>query len=129
MIRKIRRISNDERGATVVEFAFAMPILIILIWMIAQLGLAFRAMAGIQHALGEGARLATIYPKPTNDAIKAKITAKVYGITPGTFTVVNPVDGAGFVDLRVNYTQPTTLLLLPGPTISVSRTKRVWVAS
>lgn len=129
MIRKIRRISSDERGATVVEFAFAMPILIIMIWMIAQLGLAFRAMAGIQHALGEGARLATIYPKPSNDDIKAKITSKVYGITPGTFTVVEPVDGAGFVDLRVNYTQPTTLLLLPGPTISVSRTKRVWVAS
>lgn len=129
MIRKIRRISSDERGATVVEFAFAMPILIIMIWMIAQLGLAFRAMAGIQHALGEGARLATIYPKPSNDDIKAKITSKVYGITPGTFTVVEPVDGAGFVDLQVNYTQPTTLLLLPGPTISVSRTKRVWVAS
>lgn len=129
MIRKIRRISSDDRGATVVEFAFAMPILIIMIWMIAQLGLAFRAMAGIQHALGEGARLATIYPKPSNADIKAKITSKVYGITPGTFTVVEPVDGAGFVDLRVNYTQPTTLLLLPGPTISVSRTKRVWVAS
>ena len=129
MIRKIRRISSDDRGATVVEFAFAMPILIIMIWMIAQLGLAFRAMAGIQHALGEGARLATIYPKPSNADIKAKITSKVYGITPGTFTVVEPVDGSGFVDLRVNYTQPTTLLLLPGPTISVSRTKRVWVAS
>ena len=129
MIRKIRRISSDDRGATVVEFAFAMPILIIMIWMIAQLGLAFRAMAGIQHALGEGARLATIYPKPSNADIKAKITSKVYGITPGTFTVVEPVDGAGFVDLRVNYTQPTTLLLLPGPTISVSRSKRVWVAS
>ena len=129
MIRKIRRISSDDRGATVVEFAFAMPILIIMIWMIAQLGLAFRAMAGIQHALGEGARLATIYPKPSNTDIKAKITSKVYGITPGTFTVVEPVDGAGFVDLRVNYTQPTTLLLLPGPTISVSRSKRVWVAS
>jgi len=124
----IRRLKRDDRGGAVVEVAFALPILIIMIWMIAQLGLAFRAMAGIQHALGEGARLATIFPRPTNDAVKAKINAKVYGITPGTFTVVNPVDGAGFVDLRVDYTQPTTLLLLPGPTISVSRTKRVWVA-
>lgn len=127
-MRKIRILKRDERGAAVVEVAFALPILIIMIWMIAQLGLAFRAMAGIQHALGEGARLATIYPRPTNDAIKAKINAKVYGITPGTFTVVDPADGAGFVDLRVNYTQPTSLLLLPGPTINVSRTKRVWVA-
>ncbi|MDQ3144106.1 MAG: pilus assembly protein [Pseudomonadota bacterium] len=125
---KIRRIIRDERGGAIVETAFALPVLIILIWMIAQLGLAFRAMAGIQHALGEGARLATIFPKPDNAAIKAKITSKVYGISPGTFAVVDPVDGAGFVDLRVNYTQPTSLLLLPGPTISVSRSKRVWVA-
>ena len=129
MTRLVAKLRNDDRGATVVEFAFAMPILIIMIWMIAQMGLAFRAMAGIQHALGEGARLATVYPKPTNAAIKAKISSKVYGITPGTFTVVEPEDGAGFVKLKVNYTQPTTLLLLPGPTISVSREKIVWVAN
>jgi len=121
-------LRRDERGATVVETAFALPILIILIWMIAQLGLAFRAMAGIQHALGEGARLATIYPRPTNTAIKDKINSKVYGITPGTFTVVEPVEGAGFVTLQVDYTQPTSLLLLPGPTIKVTREKVVWVA-
>jgi hypothetical protein len=28
----------------------------------------------------------------------------------------------------VDYAQPTDLLLLPGPTITVSRSKRVWVA-
>ena len=122
------RLKRDERGAAVIETAFALPVLIIMIWMIAQLGLAFRAMAGIQHALGEGARLATIFPRPDNTAIKARISSKVYGIKPGTFTVVEPVAGAGFITLRVNYTQPTSLLLLPGPTISVSRSKVVWVA-
>ena len=45
-------LKRDERGGAMVETAFALPILIIMIWMIAQLGLAFRAMAGIQHALG-----------------------------------------------------------------------------
>jgi len=121
-------LRHDERGATVVETAFALPILIIMIWMIAQLGLAFRAMAGIQHALGEGARLATVYPRPSNADIKTRINSKVYGITPGTFTVVEPVEGTGFVTLRVDYTQPTSLLLLPGPTINVTRQKVVWVA-
>ena len=115
MIRKIRRISSDERGAAVIEMAFALPILIMMIWMIVQLGLVFRAMAGIQHALGEGARLATIYPKPTQrPTIKAKITSTVYGIDAGTFTVPSePVDGAGYLDLRVTYTQPTTCCCFP----------------
>ena len=41
MLRKLRR---DEEGAAVIEMAFALPILIIMIWMIVQLGLVFRAM-------------------------------------------------------------------------------------
>ena len=53
-----RRIRRDERGVAVIEMALALPALIVLIWGIAQLGMVYRAMSGIQHALGEGARLA-----------------------------------------------------------------------
>ena len=128
-----RFLSRDDRGAAVIEMAFALPALIVLIWMIVQLGLMFRAISGIQHSLGEGARLATIWPQPTDDAIEAKMEEVVYGIEPGTFTIHPPAAGlsdAGepYLDLKVTYTQPTNLLLLPGPTITVEREKRVWVA-
>jgi Flp pilus assembly pilin Flp len=128
-----RRLVKNERGAAVIEMAFALPALVILIWGIVQLGLMFRAMAGIQHSLGEGARLATIWPQPTDDAIETKMEEVVYGIEPGTFTIHPPEAGlsdAGepYLDLKVSYTQATNLLLLPGPTISVERSKRVWVA-
>jgi Flp pilus assembly protein TadG len=117
----------------VIETAFALPALIIMMWMLVQLGLVFRAMSGIQHGLGEGARAATLFPKPTDTVIQGKITAAVYGIGPGTFAIATPVsgtsDGATYLDLKVTYTQSTDLLLLPGPTISVSRSKRVWIAS
>jgi hypothetical protein len=33
------------------------------------------------------------------------------------------------LDVTVNYTQATNLLLLPGPTVQLSRTKRVWTAT
>ena len=128
-----RRLFSNDRGAAVIEMAFALPALIILIWMVVQLGMMFRAMAGIQHSLGEGARLATIWPQPTDDQIEARMEEVVYGIEPGTFTI-HPPDpglsdaGEAYLDLQVSYTQPTNLLLLPGPTISVSRSKRVWVA-
>jgi Flp pilus assembly pilin Flp len=128
-----RRLVRNERGAAVIEMAFALPALVILIWGIVQLGLMFRAMAGIQHSLGEGARLATIWPQPTDDAIETRMEEVVYGIEPGTFTIHPPEAGlsdAGepYLDLKVSYTQETNLLLLPGPTISVEREKRVWVA-
>ena len=129
LLRKIRR---DERGAAVIEMAFALPAMVVMMWMIVQLGLVFRAMSGIQHALGEGARFATLFPQPENDDIKDTIEDAVYGIGPGTFTIANPVagveDGTVFLDLTVSYTQETDLLFLPGPDVTVSRSKRVWVA-
>lgn len=131
-MRKLLRLRRDTRGAAVIEMAFALPAMIVMLWMIVQLGLVFRAMSGIQHALGEGARYATLFPQPDNDEIHDKIEAAVYGIGPGTFTIADPVagiqDGTVYLDLTVSYTQSTDLLLLPGPDISVSRTKRVWVA-
>ena len=129
----LRKIRRDHGGVATIEMAFALPPLIIMMWMILQAGLVFRAMSGIQHALGEGARYATLYPKPADSAIRTKITNAVYGIGPGTFAIPTPVagtaDGSTYLDLTVTYTQQTDLLLLPGPTVSVSRSKRVWVAN
>lgn len=126
------KLRKDEGGAAVIETAFALPILIMLIWMIVQLGLVFRAMSGIQHSLGEGARLATIWPVPDVDDIEEKMEQAVYGIGPGEFDVEPPVpgtdDGADFLDLKVTYSQETDLLFLPGPTVEVERTKRVWMS-
>lgn len=132
-MRLPRNLRRDTRGSAVIEMAFALPALIIMMWVIIQLGLVFRAMSGIQHGLGEGARFATLFPKPTDTAIKDKITQTVYGIGPGSFTIPTPTsgvaDGANYLDLKVTYSQKTDLLLLRGPTITVSRSKRVWIAT
>jgi Flp pilus assembly pilin Flp len=126
-------LRRDESGATVVEMAFALPVLVVMIWMLVQLAQVYRAMSGIQHGLGEGARHATLWPEPSTTVIVSKINAAVYGIGPGTFSVPTPtsgVDGSSkYLDLQVSYTQPTNLLLFPGPTITVTRKKRVWVAN
>lgn len=127
-----KKIVRDEGGAAVIEMAIGLPILIMLIWMVVQLGLVFRAMSGIQHALGEGARAATLWPVPDTDDIEDRMEAVVYGIGPGEFDIVPPVqgtaDGSDFLDLEVTYSQDTDLIFLPGPTITVSRSKRVWVS-
>lgn len=135
LLQTLRRLRKDQRGATVIEFAFAFPALIVLIYGIAQLGMVYRAMSGIQHSLGEGARLATIWKEPmvTSAEIRARMQQVVYGIGPGTFTIAEPKLGATnngikFILLKVEYSQPTSLLLFPGPTVSVSREKRVYLA-
>lgn len=136
-----RRLRCDDRGVAAIEMAFALPILLAMIWMIVQLGLVYRAVAGIQQALGEGARYATLCvnpsfngcSSPTPAQVQTKVTDSVFGIGPGDFTVPLPTTGtagtAEYYDVTVDYTQDTNLLLFPGPTITVSRSKRVWLAA
>jgi Flp pilus assembly protein TadG len=139
-----RQIARNEDGVAAIEVAFALPVLIVMIWMFVQLAEVYRAVAGIQQGLGEGARFATLCVNPsantgcdipTRDQILARINAAVYGIGPGTFTptvsviTTDATFGGRYYDLTVGYTQHTSLLLLPGPDISVSRSKRVWVAT
>jgi Flp pilus assembly protein TadG len=134
---KFTLIRRNERGAAAIEFAIALPILTLFIYGIFQVGLLYEANAGMQHALGEGARLASLYDSsttshvPTDDAIKARINAKLYGQNGGTFAVSDPVtvtnSAAGsYKTLSVSYTRGMSFLLVPGPTVTISRSKRVY---
>ena len=125
----VHRIHRDERGAAVVEFAMSVPILISFIWGLFQLSLVFLADAGMQHALGEAARLATIYPTPTDDALKAKITAKKFGPGNGTWGVPSIVDGGdGSKTITVTYTQPMDFLFFEGPDVQLTRSKKLFTS-
>jgi Flp pilus assembly protein TadG len=128
-MKKFAAILRNRRGAAAIEFAIAVPVLVLFIYGIFRLGLLFQANAGMQHALGEGARYATIYPTPTNTQIQAKMNARLFGNGYGTFTVAAPVDGTGFKTLTVTYTTPMDFLLVPGPTVTLSRSKKVYVAA
>lgn len=137
-----RRLIRNQKGVAAVEAAFALPVLIVMLVAFIEFAEVYRAMAGIQQALGQGARYATLCINPSNagcsvptgQQVHDKVLATVYGIGPGTFTANTPaLQTSGttgkYYDLTVTYSQPTTLLLFPGPTINVSRSKRVWVAS
>lgn len=131
-MKMLKKLGRDNDGTAVIEMAFGLPVFIAMLWMIIQLGLVFRAMSGIQHALGQGARAATLWPVPDTADVEDVMREAVYGVGPGRFNITAPhggtADGSDYFDLQVTYTQDTDLLILPGPTISVTRSKRVWVA-
>lgn len=126
---------RDERGASAVEFALAVPVLITMIWGIFQVGLLYQANAGMQHALGEGARFATLCVNvtatsctaPSDADIKSRMSSKLFGRGTGQFTVQDPVSGTGFKTLRVTYTVPMNFLFFPGPTVTLNRSKKAYV--
>jgi Flp pilus assembly protein TadG len=124
----IKRLRKNDEGAAVVEMAFALPILLTLVYGIFQLGVIFAANAGMQHALGEGARMATLYPSPTDTAIKDKMNAKLFGTKIGKFTVADPTGTANYKDLQVSYTVTPNFLFFKLPAVTINRTKRVYLS-
>ena len=129
-MNKYLSITRDERGAAAIEMAIAVPVLTLMLWGIFQVGVAFQANAGMQHALGEGARYATIFPTPSNDQLKARINEKVFGVGVGSFSAPSVTDGpegSGYKDFSVTFSMPTNFLFFNGPTINITSSKRVYV--
>ena len=141
MIKSFKRLLRDESGANIVEFAIALPILTLFIYGIFTIGMLFQASAGMQHALGEAARLATICipdgggcDVPDDDALRAMVADKKFGTGRGTLSALGIVNHqtAGVTDyktLTLTYSQPTNFLFFAGPNITISRSKRVYLAS
>ena len=125
---RLRSLLRNDSGAAVLEFALAIPVLVLFIWGIFQVGIAFQASAGMQNALGEGARLATLYPKRSNTEIVARINDKVFGTGIGTFAVTPVVDGPDYKDLKVSFTMTPNFLFFNGPRVTLVREKRVYTA-
>jgi hypothetical protein len=128
-MKKLLTVLRSDRGAATIEMAFAVPVLAMFLWGIFEIGVIFQANAGMQHALGEGARYATLWPAPSNDAIKQRIGDRVFGVGVGQFDVADPVNGANYKDLSVTFTMPTNFLFFRGPDIDITRSKRVYITS
>ena len=125
---------RDEHGAAAIEMAFALPILLIFVYGIFQFGVILQANAGMQHALGEGARYATLYPKPADTLIQTKMSNEVFGMNIGTFgtpTVTTPATSVctNCRLLTVTFTYTPDFLFFSGPAISLTRTKQVYVVT
>jgi Flp pilus assembly protein TadG len=135
---------GDSRGSAAIEFAIAAPVMISLIWGIFQVAMVLEANAGVQQALGQGARYATVYDPTTggpqtSSAVLTKITSSKFGANRGTFYTACPetcIDtthaasaNGGYWDIQVTYSVPTNFLFSTGPTVTIVKTKRVYLPS
>ena len=127
----LRKIGRSQEGVGAVEFAFAAPVLLAFIIGIAQLGILFFANSGLKAAVGEGARYATIFPRPTVDQIKARITSRRFGLDPtyvSELTVVaSEVGKRNVVDIRMTYTAPIDFIFFKTPPVTLEEKRRAYV--
>ena len=119
-----------------VKVRLALPILVSMIYGLVQVGLLYQANAGMQHALGEGARLATLCipsgttcNSPSDTQIKFRMATKAFGKGDGNYTVADTVSGSGYKVLSITYSKKMNLIFFNGPTVTLTRTKRAYTPS
>jgi len=90
-MKRYAKILSGERGASAVEFAIILPILIMLIFGIIQFGIAYNKYIAVTHAVREGARLAAVglYEDPDFDFEQA-VRDSAPTIEIDTIMVENP---------------------------------------
>jgi Flp pilus assembly protein TadG len=111
---------RDERGASAVEFAFIVPLLVMLVLGIAEFGHAFQVQGTLSAAAREGVRAMALRNDPVEakavvrdaaaslepDITDAQITIKLEGSTATSC----PTIGAGDTAVRLTVTYPMPFL-------------------
>ncbi|HWH18487.1 MAG TPA: TadE family protein [Allosphingosinicella sp.] len=130
-MKRFNRIGREERGASALEFALVAPAFIFLLVGISQLGIFFFANAGLNNALAEGARFATLYPRPNETQIKARINASRFGLNPNNVTVSPLVYGTAnsspYADMSMSYTLQLNFIFIETDPITLTKSRRVYL--
>lgn len=127
----VRKVSGCEKGTSAIEFALVAPVFILLVILIGQLGIFFFATAGLNNALAEGSRLATLYPRPTETQIREKINAARWGLNPDNLTIL-PVEwgtsnGSPYANVSMTYDVYWNLVFIKTDPLKLSRSRRVYL--
>jgi Flp pilus assembly protein TadG len=89
--RRARQLRQDERGATIVEFALVAPVLLLSIMGICDIGYNIYTQALLRGAIQKAARDSTIEGAGLNmDLIDVRVTRAVRNIVPSSDLSPNP---------------------------------------
>ncbi len=96
--------ARDDRGATMVEFAIVLPLILLLLFGIIEYGIAFNADSNVNQSARAGGRSAAILSAdPQMEFKAAEAAAAALNITPGSISqnpqvCVGPVVGGTDID-------------------------------
>jgi Flp pilus assembly protein TadG len=103
-------IGYREEGQSLVEMAFALPVLLLLLVFVVDVARAFDAYIVLTNAAREGARFATLEPSPTQAEIQQLVVVDVLGSGTnvshmGDFSAsdVDVILGSSAVTVTVSY--------------------------
>lgn len=115
-IRKFQnRLKRDQRGVAAVEFAFAAPVFILMIYGVIEFGRAAYTQGALAFATEEATRYATVHYSATADELKTVASGKILGIRKDRISKVSVTetmnaDQTKLVTVQIDYNHK---LLLP----------------
>ncbi len=138
-----RRLAQDCRAAAAVEFAFAGPIVIMLMFGVLQIGMAMHSYNAIRSVAAETARYTVVQYQqgltPNTSAIEAQARAiatggayllKADGLTVQVANAAEQrVKGAQEMLLTVSYTIPAIMPFADWSAISIDHSRPIFVIS
>jgi len=117
---RVQKKLRSESGASAVEFALLLPVLMMILFGIIEFGLALYRQSILTNASREGARLGIVQSVPaiTNGQINAAIDNYLTpaGIPPGDVSRIIVAGGITGTPVQVTLTLPYTFSVLPGLT-------------
>lgn len=127
----LRALRADRRGATAAEFALTVPLLLMILVAFVQVGVLFFANAGLQNAVGEAARAATLWPRRTEAQIEQELMDSRFGLNADLMD--EPVftygreGGQDFVEITVTYTPNLNFIFFEVPGVTLTQTRRAYL--
>lgn len=133
MTGRTRSLWADRSGASAVEAAFAVPVIVALVMGILQIGMFFLANAGLRQGVESGARFASIYPTPDDTAIVARARANAYGMDTTRMAITTPVrgtdatNGQRFIEISGSYPYTFNFIFFNSSAITLRYSRRVYL--
>ncbi len=100
-------MSTDTEGASALEFAFVLPVLLLLLFGMIEFGFIFQAELAVTHAAREGARMAAVNEDTWEQAL---VVDRAYPLQPPKLTVSKTNPTADSVSVTVSYSYDTQIL-------------------
>lgn len=127
MLPRLCKKVNNEKGASAVEFAIILPVLVLILFGIFEFGRAYRDYLAITHAAREGARLAAV-----GNYSEAEVRERAYPVSPSTVSIAYLSSGGtprhgDPVEVTVGYDAPLNIPFIPITTIHLISKARMRV--
>jgi hypothetical protein len=125
--RSLHRLNKSERGQGLTELALALPVLLLLLLGVLDVGRAYWALVALKDAVAEGASYAAAYPTRTTEIKEraAESSNALMALSPDMFSVdyVDPPTSGQPITVTVTYdfelVGPVAKAIVPGGTLTL----------